>query len=495
MRGGTGAAAMLLVSPAIVLSLAVRGIVRSRRHQSELHARMRDQRAADALAKLDPLTGLLNRRGLFEDIRQFSAEITGRRKNVAFMLLDLDHFKTVNDLHGHLTGDELIKRVAQRIRQTCPGEALIARMGGDEFAIAMDYQPGHEVTIEATAAEIVASLAQPFVIDNVPMHVGVSIGISSADRADAAITALLREADVAMYRVKQDGRGAIRWFDQSMEQAIKQRSRTEGELRDALRGGRIVPFYEPQVDLQTGKIAGFEALARWLHPERGIIMPDSFIGIAEELGMIAELSFRLIRQAMIDAAHWPADVMLAVNISPVQLRDPTFAQRLLKLFVELGFPPQRLEVEITESALLADIATAKSVIDSLKNQGVMVTLDDFGTGYSSLHHLRALPFDRIKIDRSFVTSIHDNAESMAIVNAVLGLGKSLGICVTAEGIENHAIAELLRDLECPRGQGWLYSKPVSSQEAGRMLEMSLPFAHDTRGDPARTPGGRVSHTI
>ncbi len=468
-QGGLAAALIMLVSPWIVLFLAVRGILRSRTHQRELRARIRDQRAADTLAKLDPLTGLLNRRGLIEDVRIIAADNANHRKALSLMLLDLDHFKTVNDIHGHLTGDELIKRVAQRIQEICPEEALIARMGGDEFAIAMDFEPDFEVVVESVATEIVAALAQPFVIDEVPMHIGVSIGISSTDRPDSTITGLLREADVAMYQAKQNGRGAIRWFDQSMEQAIKERSAIEAELRIALQNGQIVPYYEPQIDLNTGEIAGFEVLARWLHPERGTIMPNDFIGIAEESGQIAELSYSVIRQALADAVHWPVDIVLAVNISPVQLRDPAFAQRLLKLFVEVRYPPQRLEVEITELALLADIVTAKSVINSLKNQGVKLTLDDFGTGYSSLHHLRALPFDRIKIDRSFVISIHENPESMAIVNAVLGLGNSLGIEVTAEGIETQAIADKLRALGCPRGQGWLYSKPVPCAAAAAMI--------------------------
>ncbi len=472
LAGGAPAALLLLASPIVVFVLAVRGILRSRSHVQEMRVRLKEQREANALAKLDPLTGLLNRRGLLEEVQHLADDARQTRKALALMVLDLDEFKMVNDIHGHLAGDALIREVANRIADCCPEGSLAARMGGDEFAIALHFEADFPVVVDAIANEILLALAQECVIDTIPLHVGASIGIARMQASDTSINGMLREADVAMYRAKQDGRNCFRWFDLSMEEAIKERSQIEAELRQALQRAEIVPYYEPQIDLATGEITGFEVLARWNHPAHGLVLPSRFIAVAEESGQIGELSYQLVRQAMIDALAWDPAITLAVNISPFQLRDPDFAQRLLKLFVEVRFPPQRLEVEITESALLSNLDTARAAIVSLKNQGVRLSLDDFGTGYSSLHHLRALPFDRIKIDRSFISSLLDSSDSVAIVTAVLGLGRNLGIEVTAEGIETVEIEERLRALDCPMGQGWLYSKPVSSEDALRLLHLS-----------------------
>jgi EAL domain-containing protein (putative c-di-GMP-specific phosphodiesterase class I) len=254
-----------------------------------------------------------------------------------------------------------------------------------------------------------------------------------------------------------------------MEVELRTRNSLEADIRAAIPNDEFVPYFEQQIDLQTGELAGFEMLARWVSPMRGLIPPDEFIPVAEETGMIGDLSISIIRKAMLEAKNWDPKLTISVNISPVQLKDPWLAQKIVKLLVETGFPAQRLEVEITESSLFKNLSLAQSIVGSLKNQGIQIALDDFGTGYSSLAHLRALPFDRIKIDRSFVSTMLENPESAAIVNAIAGLGSSLSVPITAEGIEEQALVDKLRELGCTKGQGWYYGQPMSVDNVRKML--------------------------
>jgi predicted signal transduction protein with EAL and GGDEF domain len=307
---------------------------------------------------------------------------------------------------------------------------------------------------------LVSRLSQPFDANGIHTHISVSAGIAHTASDCDTIDALMRRADIAMYSAKHQGRNRFSWFDASMETALKARNETEGEF---------VPFFEPQIDLVTGKIIGFEMLARWNHPTGALIAPDDFIAIAEETGMIGDLSMSIMRQAFEEVKNWDSEITLSVNISPVQLRDPWLAQKIVKLLVETGFPATRLEVEITESSLFENLALAQSTVGSLKNQGIKLALDDFGTGYSSLAHLRALPFDRIKIDKSFVLSILTSPDSAAIVNAITRLGDSLNLPVTAEGIEDAEIDERLRQLGCQKGQGWYHGKPKNIAQTRTML--------------------------
>jgi EAL domain-containing protein (putative c-di-GMP-specific phosphodiesterase class I) len=279
----------------------------------------------------------------------------------------------------------------------------------------------------------------------------------------------MRRADIAMYCAKNQGRNRFSWFDTSMERELNVRNTLEAGMREGIPLGQFVPYYEQQIDLSTGKLNGFEMLARWEHPTQGLISPDVFIPIAEETGLIADLSLSVMRQAFEEAKNWDNSLSLSVNISPAQLKDPWLSQKILKLLVETGFPANRLEVEITESSLFENLSLAQSIVGSLKNQGIRIALDDFGTGYSSLAHLRALPFDRIKIDRSFVSSINQNSESAAIVSAIARLGDSLGLPVTAEGIEDQNIQNQLRDMGCTKGQGWHFGKPLTVEQARKML--------------------------
>jgi diguanylate cyclase (GGDEF)-like protein len=456
---------------ALLLNIALI-LIGWRRHSSlatEVLVRAAAEQRAQQLAARDPLTGFLNRRSFPEAGAAALTRAHKQGKALALLMLDLDHFKMVNDRHGHTIGDALLREVAEAITDRMPQGALLARFGGDEFACAMVFEPRHPETVERVAEQLVSRLAQPFGVDGLHLHVSASLGIARSDFDCTGIESLTRSADIAMYAAKKAGRNRFGWFDQSMERELQARNELETGLRSAIPAQQIVPYFEQQVDLTTGRLHGFEVLARWEHPTRGTISPETFIPIAEETGMIAELSLSVMRQAFAAARDWHPSLTLSINISPWQLRDPWLAQKIIKVLTETGFPAARLEIEITESALFENLALAQSIVGSLKNQGVRLALDDFGTGYSSLAHLRALPFDRIKIDRSFVTSINDNAESAAIVNAITRLGDSLNLPITAEGIEDAAIEERLRALGCSKGQGWLYGRPLSVAHARRHL--------------------------
>ena len=388
-------------------------------------------------------------------------DATRRGRAMALLMLDLDRFKTVNDLHGHAAGDALLVRVAREISDVLPQASLTSRLGDDEFACAFIFDPREPAMAQRIAERLVNRLAQTIEMDGQLVHVSASIGIARSDVERGSIDALMRAADIAMYAAKDGGRNRYAWFDPAMARALQARNELENGLRAAIPAGHIVPYFEQQIDLNTGRLTGFEVLARWEHPTRGLIVPDRFIHVAEETGMIADLSLSVMRQAFLAARDWDPALSLSVNISPWQLKDAWLAQKIIKVLTETGFPANRLEIEITESSLFANLALAQSIVGSLKNQGIRLALDDFGTGYSSLAHLRALPFDRIKIDKSFIMSINDNPESAAIVNAITRLGDSLNLPITAEGIETAAIEERLRTLGCARGQGYLYGRPIN----------------------------------
>jgi EAL domain-containing protein (putative c-di-GMP-specific phosphodiesterase class I) len=271
----------------------------------------------------------------------------------------------------------------------------------------------------------------------------------------------LRRSDIAMYSAKRDGRNRQVWFDERMERELLARTRLEDEIRNAITAGEFIPYYQPQIDLGTGQLTGFEVLARWDSPEKGLLEPSEFMDVAEGSGLIAELSLSVMRRALQEGRAWPSHLKMAVNISPVQFRDSQLAERILKLLTETNFPPSRLEVEITESSFLEDRDTALTIVESLKNVGVTISLDDFGTGYASLSQLQSLPFDRIKIDKSFVSSLLADAQSDAIVSTILALGRALKLPITAEGIEDDGTRDRLKGLGCSDGQGWLFGKAVS----------------------------------
>ena len=468
-KGGQPADRSLVIALLLNVALILFGWRRHRELSQEVRIRAAAEERAQQLASRDPLTGFLNRRSLSEEGAAMFVRAQRRRKAMALIMLDLDHFKTINDMHGHAVGDALLRGVAAEIAAAMPPVAITARLGGDEFACGFLFDPAEPGTIERIAEKLVSRMAQPFDAEGFKLHISCSLGIARSDFDCTGIEALMRSADIAMYQAKKAGRNRFAWFDQSMERELQARNELESGLRLAIPRQEIVPYFEQQVDLSTGRLHGFEVLARWEHPVRGLISPELFIPIAEETGMIAELSLSIMRQAFVTARDWDPSLSLSINISPWQLRDAWLAQKIIKVLTETGFPASRLEVEITESSLFENLALAQSIVGSLKNQGVRLALDDFGTGYSSLAHLRALPFDRIKIDKSFVLSLNENPDSAAIVNAIVGLGESLNLPITAEGVEDAAIEERLRAIGCAKAQGWYYGKPLSMTGARRLL--------------------------
>lgn len=424
---------------------------------------------AQHMAMTDPLTNLFNRRAVKEKTSELSARASRRGKSIAFLMVDLDGFKKINDLYGHDSGDHLLREVADRMRDVVPPSSIIARLGGDEFGICMVFEPEYPESVDRIAEDLVEALAKPITISDTQQMVTASIGISRPEIDCDSIDMLIRRSDIALYAAKKNGRNGFSWFENGMETELRSRNSLEGDIRLGIANDEFVPYFEQQIDLETGELVGFEMLARWVSPVRGLIPPDDFIPVAEETGMIGDLSMSIIRKAMLEAKSWDQKLTISVNISPVQLKDPWLAQKMVKLLVETGFPASRLEVEITESSLFKNLALAQSIVGSLKNQGIRIALDDFGTGYSSLAHLRALPFDRIKIDRSFVSSMLDNAESSAIVSAIAGLGASLDVPITAEGIENDTIIAKLRALGCSKGQGWYFGQPMNVDQARVLL--------------------------
>jgi diguanylate cyclase (GGDEF)-like protein len=458
---GGGPDRTLSIAVLLNIALILFGWRRYKDLSREVEERAAAEERAQVLALRDPLTGFHNRRSINDTGSDILVKTRARGKELAMVMLDLDHFKNVNDVHGHAVGDALLRAVASEIVKLMPPQALTARLGGDEFACAFPFDTANPDVVERVVEAIVARLAQPFDADGTFAHISVSAGIAYSGADCETIDSLMRRADIAMYCAKRAGRNQFAWFDASMERDLQVRNETESGMRAGIPKGEFVPYFEQQIDLTTGRLGGFEVLARWDHPTRGLVPPDLFIPVAEDTGMIADLSMSVIRQALEEARHWDPSLLISVNISPTQLKDPWLAQKMVKLLVETGFPATRLEIEITETSLFENLALAQSIIGSLKNQGIRLALDDFGTGYSSLAHLRALPFDRIKIDKSFVTSIIENTESAAIVNAITRLGDSLGLPVTAEGIEDAAIEERLRQLGCHKGQGWHFGRPAS----------------------------------
>ena len=470
LSGQAGGSDNILGSALLLnIALILFGWRRYRDLSLEVEERAAAEQRAHLLAITDPLTGLLNRRTIEEKTTDLIDAAERKHKSVAFLMLDLDNFKNINDVCGHGAGDIVLKHVASRIASVLPPKNQLSRLGGDEFACAFIFDPEQPEMVERIADDLIDTVASPIVENGIHLVVTTSIGMSRYDPANNCVDVLMRQADIAMYSAKKQGRNRHCWFDDTMEKELQTRNSLETEMRAGIPKGEFVPYYEQQIDLATGKLEGFEMLCRWESRTQGLISPEIFIPIAEETGMIGDLSLSVLRQSFDDAKHWDPSLTISVNISPIQLLDPWLAQKIVKLLVETGFPANRLEIEITESSLFENLSLAQSIVGSLKNQGIKIALDDFGTGYSSLAHLRALPFDRIKIDRNFVTSILKNPESRAIVQAINGLGESLGMTITAEGIEDKETENELRSLGCTKGQGWYYGRPQSIHKTREIL--------------------------
>ena len=461
-----GLADLVMLGCIMSLVLAVAAAVRSWELRRVIAAREEAQAQAQVLARHDVLTGLANRRVLREAIA------SGEGGHHALMLVDLDRFKPVNDVHGHPAGDAVLCEVSSRLTKLAQQRGVVARLGGDEFALFLPRRDHHEVM--RTAQQIITTLSMPYDIGGMQVTIGATVGVALSPDDGTDASSLLRCADIALYRGKKEGRNTFRFFEAGMDDELKARAALEAELRDAIANGEIRPHYQPLVSLETQELLGFEILSRWYHPARGVLAPDSFIDIAEDTGLITELSYGVLREACLDAKSWPAHLRLALNISPYQLRDRALPQRLLAILTETGFSAGRFEVEITETALATDLETARIALTSLQNCGVKIALDDFGTGYSSLYHLRELRFDKIKIDRSFVQALNRDRDSTKIVDAIINLGKSLGLLTTAEGIENTDNRDWLKEQGCTFGQGFLFGAPMSATAIGEMLEDQPP---------------------
>lgn len=428
-------------------------------------------RLAESLARHDPLTGLPNRR-VFAETLDRVVKTAPRRgaASCAVMIVDLDRFKPINDINGHAAGDTVLREIAARLGLLTRCGDTVARLGGDEFGIVVEATAGESPAeaASALAMRIIESVGRPVSIGDRSVEVGASIGIAICPDDGSDAETLLRAADMAMYRAKDEGRGAFRFFAQDMENALRERITLEQDVRQAVLERAIEPYYQPLMLLTENRLVGFEILARWTHPTRGKIGPDVFIPIMEKLGLIADMTYDLLRRACRDAKHWSSDITLSLNISPLHLCDPMLPVKLLGILSEADFPPGRLEIEVTETSLIADVDVARAALVAIQGVGIKIALDDFGTGYSSLYNLSELHFDKIKIDRSFISSMQSNPGSAKIVGSVISLANSLGLPVIAEGIEEwQELQEIIRR-GGEYGQGYYFGKAMPAAEASEM---------------------------
>jgi diguanylate cyclase (GGDEF)-like protein/PAS domain S-box-containing protein len=418
------------------------------------------------IAHHDAMTDLPNRIAFSEYLDETLARVRSSGEQFALLCLDLDRFKEVNDLFGHAGGDALLKRFAQRLRMVTK-DGFLARLGGDEFAIVLVSRnlPGDA---EALSGRLNAMSVEEIDVEGQGLHVSLSIGVAiyPADGADTAT--LLANADAALYRAKAEGRGTTRFFEMDMDKRLRERRTLQHELHQAVARGELVLYYQPQAAI-GGEIIGFEALVRWQHSTRGMISPGTFIPLAEESGLINTIGEWILREACREAATWPAPLQIAVNLSPIQFRQGDLAALVHSVLIETGLSPNRLELEITEGVLLDDFARALAILRRLKTLGVRIAMDDFGTGYSSLSYLQAFPFDKIKIDRSFISDLENNTQSAAIVTAVIGLARGLDLPVLAEGVETQYQLSFLSRESCDEVQGYYVGRPRPIAEYTSLL--------------------------
>jgi diguanylate cyclase (GGDEF)-like protein len=420
------------------------------------------------LALHDPLCGLPNRNFFSERLEAVLAEVKRGGMPAAVFYIDLDHFKDVNDTLGHPIGDELIRNVTLRLSRTLRGNDLVARLGGDEFAV-ISSASSELSALQAMANRLISTLSAPYLIGGHTIVIGASIGIAVIDhRSGSGSADIMRYADMALYRAKNEGRNRACIYDSVMDADLSQRKLVEHELREAIEHDRLQLLYQPIVNASGEKVVAVEALARWPHPRRGLIPPADFIPIAEHSGLIIELGARVLRRACLEGKAWPG-VAVAVNVSPLQFRQLDFVSVVERILAETGFDPARLELEITESTLLGNVDSAEVAMRRLKALGVQLALDDFGTGYSSLLYLRRFPFDKLKIDRSFVLSIEKAADAAAIVHAIVGLGRGLGMKVTAEGVETAEQHLFLRAAGVHCMQGFRFGTPAKPDDIAERL--------------------------
>ena len=437
----------------------------TKRHEAEAHVQR--------LASEDPLTSLPNRRVFRSRVEEICREQTQHDDasdgiKFAVLFLDLDRFKVINDTLGHRVGDMLLQHVAKRLQAALPESHVLARLGGDEFAVVV---PAVETraALEGLAKHIISTVARPYDIDGYRILSGVSVGIAIGPTDGRNVDDLLMAADLALYAVKGDSRGAYKFYHRSMNTNLNDRRQIEIDLREAIERNDLQLHYQPIISLQRNVVTGFEALTRWRHPVKGMIPPASFIPVAEDTGLILQIGEWALREACSQAAHWPGDLKIAVNISPVQLLAPNLSDMIQRTLLETGLAPHRLELEITERIFMEDNEHTLATLRRLKEIGVRIAMDDFGTGYSSLSYLRSFPFDKIKIDRAFVSDLAAGTEHVVIVQAVISIARALGMTTTAEGVEIADQQQFLAEFGCDEAQGYLFSPAVPIEKVGKII--------------------------
>lgn len=455
--------------------------VRDQRERLRTEARMR------TLAFSDSLTGVANRGRFFDLLSIHTASRRERDQSFAVLMLDLDRFKPVNDTLGHAAGDAILQMVAERLQATLRDGDVLARLGGDEFAV-LQIAADHLDSVATLAERIVQTIGgRPFTYQGQALHLGASVGFAWAPQDGNDPAELLRNADLALYAAKSDGRAIWRRYDPRFDEETQKRRRLEIGLRHAISHGELQLHYQPLVDAQTGAITSAEALVRWNHPERGLVPPVDFIGLAEETGLILPLGDWVLRTACAEAVSWPANIGVAVNLSPAQFRDPGLSKVVLSALHESGLQPSRLELEITEGVLLNDEAGTLATLAELQTAGVRISMDDFGTGYSSLSYLRKFPFDKIKIDQSFVRQIPDDPESAAIIRAIITMSACLGIKTTVEGVETSEQLAFSVAEGCDTIQGYHVSRPLTAAAFQDVLDLTQPSRSDILIDRSMCP--------
>jgi diguanylate cyclase (GGDEF)-like protein len=432
-------------------------------HQ-DITEQQRNQERINYLARHDALTDLANRTLFQEHIAELQPRVA-RGEQLAILAIDLDHFKNVNDTLGHGAGDALLKQVAGRLLRCCRDTDVVARLGGDEFAI-LQVAIEQPLSGSALARRIVAAIAEPFDVQDHQFVIGASIGIAVAPLDGKDPDTLMKCADLALYRSKAEGRNTFHFYEDGMDAVQQRRREIEAGLRRALSRGEFALAFHPLINVAENRVKGFEALLRWNSPEQGTVSPADFIPVAEDTGLIVHIGEWVLREACAVAATWPDDIEVSVNLSPIQFKNRGLVEQVESALRDANLTPRRLDLEITESVLLVDSKLTLATLHRLRDLGVKLSMDDFGTGYSSLSYLRSFPFDKIKIDRSFVRDSSNNGDAKAIVKAVIGLGQSLGMVTTAEGVETEAQLELVRQQGCTEAQGFLFSKPMAAGDVG-----------------------------
>ncbi len=476
---------LLLAGLLLALALALFTLRRYVEQRREMLRRTAAEREIRRLAFQDPLTGLPNRRRFDDALQRALGAPPHAQAMHGVFLLDLNGFKQINDIHGHDTGDDVLTAVAHRLLSVMREGDLVARFGGDEFAILAQHLLGPE-SAKNLALRVIQALEAPIAIGRKTHRVGVAIGIALIPGDATTRREILRKADVALYRAKAERRSAMRFFEAQMDRHIHEHERMERELRAALAADQLRPVFEPSICLQSGRVLGFEAIPRWVHPQWGEIPPPRFIAVAEQTGLVHDLADRVLRHACVAAKRWPPEVQLAVDLLPGQLSDRELPARILETLRTHGIACSRLELEVTESSLVRDVAAAELTLGALHDAGVRITLDHFGTGYSTLYHLRKCKLDKVKIDPIFVTGMGSEREKERVVNGLVGLGHGLGLAVAAGGICSEGEGASLLFTGCLEGQGGWISAPVTAEATLRFFNKAAVSRKPTAVVPSQT---------